>query len=153
MKTFYQIFIFCLSIFLTYCMGGIQQNKVPAGVLNSFKSRFPAATHVRWSMEDTASYEADFISNYQKQSALFTKQGVWFETEKSIRTSDLPLTIIQTITNGFPGFTISSVDQVENPEKGLFYDIVIKGGKEQYEVKLSTYGVILDKSVYKKDKD
>jgi hypothetical protein len=147
---------FCLAFVLSFlfaCTGNIQEGKVPSTVTGTFHVMFPYATHIKWSMETDTCYEAEFANAGKESSMLISNKGKWIETETELGSSELPLTVIQTIQNGFKGFRIKHPELIETPLQGKFYEMVIKSKREIFEIQLSESGVILNKKVYEEEKD
>lgn len=151
MKTtiiFISISIICM---LSGCSGGISEKDIPQQVLTSFNGRFTEASKVKWSQENDSTYEASFEFKGKKHSALFGKSGQWLETETSIITAELPLTVVQTLNNGFYSYRIKSCEKMETPAQGMFYEVVVKNAMETLEVQLNADGIILGKKAAGKD--
>lgn len=151
MKTtviFILISIFCM---LSGCSGGISEKDIPRQVLTSFNGRFTDVSKVRWSSESDSTYEASFVFKEKKRRALFGKSGQWIETETSIITAELPLTVVQTLNNGFYHYRIKSCEQMETPSQGVYYEVVVKNAMETLQVQLNAEGIILGKEAVGKD--
>jgi hypothetical protein len=104
-------------------------------------------------MEKATEYEADFKTGSVEQSASFTADGKWMETESEIKVSELPAEVKQSIEKQFPGFKMEEASKVDNAEKGLCYEAEIEKGKESYEVLLNSKGELLSKNAEKEEDD
>jgi hypothetical protein len=137
----------------TFCSAVIAQrittDKVPALVSRAFKTKFPQAGQQSWSMEDKTSYEVDFFNGNKKQTATFKEDGTWLETETEINFSQLPRPVNAAFNKQFGGFTVQETMQVETPDKGTLYEMIINKGTEGYEVQFSAKGDLLKKEAAK----
>ena len=101
----------------------ISADKVPAAVVNSFKTQFPKAEKVTWEMEDKTDYEAKFSSGSTEQSATFDAKGTWKETETEIKVSELPQPVQQTLSKQFAGYKILEASKVEDAKHGSGFEV------------------------------
>lgn len=153
MKTkvlFIPISILCI---LAGCSGGISEKNLPQQMVSSFNAKFTSASKVKWFSENDSVYEASFVFNGREHSALFTKEGQWLETETPVITAELPLTVVQTLNNGFYNYRIKSCKQMETPSQGIFYEVLVKNDMGALEVRLNADGLILGKKEASKEKD
>jgi hypothetical protein len=126
----------------------IPPEKVPAPVKESFVKKFPAATYVKYEMENK-DYEVSFKDKGVGMSANFNSKGEWLETETIMIESDLPKEVLTSVATNFVGFNITEVTKVEGPDKVLNYEMNLKKGKEGVEVKFTPKGEILKKTPLK----
>jgi Putative beta-lactamase-inhibitor-like, PepSY-like len=145
--------IVLLSVFLLISFMGFTQTitpeKVPAVIKEAFAKKFPAATDIKYGMEDK-DYEFTFKDKGVGMSANFNSTGQWLETETIMIESDLPKKVLTSAATNFVGFMITEVTKVESPDKVVNYELHLKKNKEGYEVKFSPKGVILKKTKSKK---
>jgi hypothetical protein len=116
------------------------QPTIPSAVATSFAKQFPDASSVKWGMENSREYEADFKSKGIKMSANYDLRGNWKETETSVRPKDLPPQIIKAIANRYPGSVIRAADELERPAGKLIFEADIKTGAIKKEVELFADG-------------
>jgi hypothetical protein len=132
----------------------ISADKVPSVVTKVFNAKFPKAEKVKWEMENKKDFEANFKAGTAEQSATFTSQGKWIETETEIESSQLPQAVQQTVAKEFAGYKTKEASKVEKETNGNFYEVEVAKGKEVLEVALSDKGEVLSKKVEgKEDKD
>ena len=145
--------IVLLSACLVPSLMGYPQNippdEVPAPVKKAFAIKFPAATSIKYEMEKK-DYEVTFKDKGVGMSANFDATGKWLETETVIKESDLPKEVSASIARNFADFRISEITQVETPNKGLIFEIVLKTDIEGYEVRISPKGNVLKTTPLKK---
>ena len=145
--------IVLLLAFLGFAFMGHSQTipveKIPAPVKEAFAKKFPAATDVRYEMENK-DYEVTFKDKGVGMSANFNSKGEWLETETIMIESDLPKEVLTSVATNFKGFMITEITKIEGPGKVLNYEMNLKKGKEGYSVKFSPKGDILKKTPLKK---
>lgn len=123
----------------------VSASKVPQAVTKTFKSKFPAASSIKWELEN-ADYEANFKINGKEMSANFDKMGTWLETETEIKVSALPASVRATLSKEFAGFKIEEASQIESAKNGSCYEAEVEKGKESYDVLFSADGKFLSKT-------
>ena len=147
------IVIIAVTLATTAHAQKISADKVPAAVNAAFKAKFANAEKVKWEMEDKKDFEANFNTGAVEQSATFTPEGKWIETETEIKSSDLPQAVQQTVAKQFAGYKTKEASKVENEKNGNFYEVEVEKGKEVIEVALSATGEVLSKKAEGKDKE
>ena len=150
--------IFLILVFATIATAlsfgqKISSDKVPSSVLKAFKAKFANASDIKWNIEKSKDYEAEFKFSDIEYSANFRQDGTWLETETELKVSQLPQTVSQAISKDFAGFKIDEASKNETSDNKTFYEVEVSKDKEKYELKISTTGVILNKKVEKEDND
>ena len=56
-------------------------------MIEAFNANFPDAKKVKWKIEDTIEWEAEFRMNRKEYSANFNNNGEWQETEYELKKS------------------------------------------------------------------
>lgn len=130
------ILILTMSIF-SGCLFGVN---VPDVVKKAFTEKFPSATEIKWSKENSHEYEASFLLNNVKMSANFSSDGSWVETETAIGISDLPDAVTGAVRKAYPDATIDGADKIERADSGIKYEVEIKNKKEDMELLVSPDG-------------
>lgn len=149
-----KIFIFAaMAISAASFAQKISNDKVPAAVMTSFKTKFPSVTKSNWEMESASEYEADFDMKGKKHSAKFDKSGNWIETETEIKVAALPKAISAAIAKEFVGYKVEEAEKAETAANGTVYEVKVEKGKEFYDVQVSSSGKILKKEMEKEEKD
>lgn len=105
MKSKFSFLFFSLvaSLFMAACSDDDDDQKAPdyqpsTAVETTFKQMFPNATNVLWSEKDDYG-KANFLNNKTQTVAWFNNQGVWYLTEQSVVTTDIPKVITDAIAN------------------------------------------------------
>lgn len=125
---------------------------VPEIVKSAFKSAYPAVTKVKWDMEKTGEYEAEFKINKVEVSVVYDEKGNLLETETEIKFSDLPQAVKDAIAKDFAGYKIEEIEKVE--KKGVIsYEMEVEKGKMEYELTYDLNGKLLNKEEKKKGKN
>lgn len=118
--------IFTLSLFVTVANSEAQFRKVPAEVTDAFKNKFPTATKVSWK-DRLVSFVADFFVANQGMRASFSGQGDWLKTETKYAFNNLPPAIKDGFKKSkYADYIVLSSTQIEDPENGIQYKIVVK---------------------------
>ncbi len=61
----------------------ISAASVPAAVMNSFKSQFPAATGAEWKKLDNGNYKAQFFVSGVKWEVIYSAAGIQLKLERA----------------------------------------------------------------------
>jgi hypothetical protein len=72
-----------------YSSASAQIRKIPAGVTEAFKDKYPNASQVEWK-DKLTNFVAVFQDNGIQYEARFNKKGEWKDTENAIDTDELP---------------------------------------------------------------
>lgn len=145
MKTLSIILLLATQLSLSVSAQKITEDKVPAAVKTTFKSKFPKATETKWEMESKTEYEVDFLIEKMKYSAKFDQNGKWLETENEISVASLPKVVSDAIAKEIPAGKIEEAEKAETSDKGTIYEVEVKNGKKEYEVVVNSNGKILKK--------
>ena len=101
----------------------------PAQVKTAFDKKFPTATKITWGKESAKEWEADFLLDGIKISAVFFEDGKWLETEQMIKATELPKAVADAIKAKYPGWIIAEADKTESAKLGAIYEADLKKGK------------------------
>lgn len=116
-------FLFAKSIFAQ----NIDQNKVPAVILNAFKLKYPNAEYVKWRKEKE-NFKIYFKVNNKENKLILNYKGNLVEHSQDLFFSKIPKAVLKTIKTRVEYFDILDADKYE------------KGNKTTYEIKFKIDG-------------
>lgn len=123
------------------------QPKVPAVVQQAFSAKYPDLKPKDWDWEpEKEIYEADFMQNGKEREASFSVTGKWEKTKTEITQAELPAAVSQAVAAQMSGWTMDDLSEVESAEKGIYYKIRFKNGKEEKTLKFDATGKQLQMS-------
>ncbi len=122
----------------------ISKGKVPKEVKKTFATDYSKAVKPEWSRSDD-NYKVEFFVNGIKNSVTYDESGKWLVKKMSISSVKVPKEIKATVSKEFAGFRSSDAELITAPDNSLQYHLVIKKGKEAYDVYFSVAGEILKK--------
>ena len=144
MKKIISVLVIAMMISAAGVAQKLTPGKVPKEIRKAFTKEFPKGAGASWSL-DEGNYEVNFLVNQVKNSATFDKDGKWLEKEATLKEKELPKPVKTTLKKEFKGFKLNTVEQVETPDKGIQYHIVITKGGESFDLQLSPTGDVLNK--------
>ena len=103
----------------------LSASKIPANASKAFQARFPGVQNVKWEKED-GNFEANFMSEGKKASAVYNAAGELMETEYALETTKLPGVITHYISANYKG-KITEATRVEKPNNPPQYEAVVDG--------------------------
>ena len=148
------ILTICMAFFRIYCVQAQEKSKkveVPAAVKSAFEVNYPKAEKVNWGVEKPGEFEAEFVLNSVKSSALFDSKGQFLESENEIKESELPQVIKATISKDFVGYKFDEVEKSTNAKGVTIYEMEASKDKEKYEISFDVNGKLLNKKVVKEE--
>ena len=105
--------------------------------------KYPGENNPDWELDSNGLWEAHFKIDGEKYRADFQANGLWIETENSIKDSKLPEAIKAAIKRDFKDEKITEVERVHHHRKGLFYDVEFKKDGKNKDVEYREDGTIL----------
>ena len=118
------------KLFLLFFFISFHKLVPPSVVLEAFKQKFPSATQIKWSKENTHEYEADFKMNNISYSANFNDKGLWLETESPIGLELLPEPVKKSIN---PKDKVNHVYKIDRADGSINFEIEIRNGTKTVE--------------------
>jgi hypothetical protein len=105
-----------------------QIRKIPAGVTESFKTRYSSATNVEWK-DRLTSFTATFEHDGKKHEAYFDDDGSWKQTQTVIEESELPAAVNDGFQKSkYTDWTIDRVERIDRNDNTTDYRVQIKKG-------------------------
>ena len=125
----------------------LTQKQVPKEVLEAFHKAFPQATNIKYESEgrkEKTVYEIDFNEQGLAREASYAANGSVLETEEEIKLEELPAAVTDAIMKAHPHATVAEAEKVLKPNGTISgYEVEIKDGGKELEIKLDTTGKIL----------
>lgn len=116
----------------------------PTAVQTTFKQMFPNATNVIWSEKDDYGM-AEFLNNNTQTVAWFNQQGVWYLTETSVATTDIPKVISDAIANGdYKNWKVVDASLLERRDMINAYVIEVTSGNDVEDLYYAEDGYLFD---------
>ena len=115
------------SIGYVACAQKIKAEQVPDAVKTSFAKQYPGL-EVKWEKE-AGKYEAGFKKDGNAMSALYEANGTMTESEKDIKVTALPLTVLAYVKANYKDKTIKEAAIITNANGTVTYEAEV-GGKD-----------------------
>jgi len=155
MKIFLMIFVMVFSI-MTFTACG-QKTDVPSNVKKAFEQKVSNAKDVEWEYDsEDKLWEVEYEMGKAEFTSAFDENGIWVETGKEIKFSELPETVKATLKADYSDYEVEEMEFVETP-KGKFYEVEVELEKDdeevEFELLFSTDGKAVKKEQEKDDED
>ena len=120
------VIVLCILSFSTTVAIG-QFRKIPAGVTDAFKNKYPDATEVSWS-DKISAFQASFTLNNEKLEADFSSKGVWKKTSKELNITNLPTAIDEGFKSSkyHTDWTLKSAIETQKEDLSYEYRLLIE---------------------------
>lgn len=113
------------SIGLAASAQKIKADMVPAKVTASFAKQYPG-TEVKWEKE-AGKYEAGFKKDGNVMSALYEANGTMTESEKDIKITALPVTVLAYVKTNYKGKKIKEAAIITKADGTVTYEAEVNG--------------------------
>jgi hypothetical protein len=130
--------MFLLAVGSILATAGFAQEKkeskhtAPAAAKAAFEKAFPGVSKVKWGQEGKE-YEANFVQNGKKMSAVYDSRGVLKETEEDIKITELPAAVAAYVKEHHKGAAIKEAAKITKPN-----------GEVNYEAEVNKMDLIFD---------
>src|SRR5690606_26618754 len=102
------------------------QRKIPAGVTEDFKTRFPDATSVEWSSK-LSHFLAEFYVSETPYEVRYTTKGEWASTDELVEDKNTPAEVLESLSKSkFSDWEILNIFKRTIPNGETQYRILIK---------------------------
>jgi hypothetical protein len=137
-----KIIVFLLLASVTGIAQSLGPVNPPNTVQSAFSKKFPGADNIKWERypEEKKEFLADFIFDNIHLKAYFDKNGNWIETEKEIKTRDIPERVMLSIRTQYPHDKIIKAYEIEKDGKVMLYEIVLRTDEEKTSFVVSNDG-------------
>ncbi|MCB0572818.1 MAG: PepSY-like domain-containing protein [Phaeodactylibacter sp.] len=120
-----------------------QKQSAPAAVWSAFRAKFPNVQKVKWDEAHKGEWEAEFKMAGTERSAVFSRDGIWIETETEIQVAGLPAAVQRAVTAQFTGYKIEEAAMVETPGLAMGYEVGLEKGGATIEALFSSAGTLI----------
>lgn len=129
----------------------VAQN-VPAKVKEAFKGKFPKATEVEWT-ENNSKFIGEFYDEDFTVMGVFDASGKWLETKTSLDESAVPAVISKAVLAKHKEAYFSNTFKIENNQSQTNYEIMFGTDDASYVLLVDDSGKILktDKEVFEEE--
>ncbi|WP_373071896.1 PepSY-like domain-containing protein [Zeaxanthinibacter enoshimensis] len=135
--------LFTISLIMIACANRAE-GQVPDAVSKAFEAKYPGENDPDWETDANGYYESSFKIDGKHYRADFDKDGNWIETERSVEFDDLPKPVKKMIESEYDRSEITEIEEVEHPEKGLFYDIEFKRKGKNKDIMITKEGKVIN---------
>ena len=108
-----------------------------------FARNFAGAQNIKWTRLDDGYLRATFVLNGIGAESFFDSDAELVGTVRNLFYNQLPLTVLQTISNRFDEAAVIEVKEITNSD-GTSYKVVFEQKNKKYKVRLSSTGEFLD---------
>lgn len=129
-----------------------KQVNVPEVVKKAFAKQYPKAADVKWGLEKTNEYEAEFKVNKTGISVVYDEKGTLLETETGINESELPQAVKTTLAKDFASYKINEVEKTES-KGSITYEMEAKKDGKEFELVFDKNGKLIKQKEEKEEKD
>lgn len=109
----------------------------------TFSRRFVGAENVKWTSLADGYEKVAFTLGGTRAEAYFSSDGELLGTVRNIFYSQLPLLVMQTVSNRFTDAVIIEVKEINNSD-GTAYRVVLEHQDKKYNIRLNTLGEITE---------
>jgi hypothetical protein len=121
----------------------VKELEVPDIVKNAFAQKYPNEKKAKWNIDRNDNFEAKFKEGGETFKADFTPDGIWIETETSLKKKDLPQAVKKAIEEQYKDVKIVEIERTDHYQKGLFYDVEFKEDGKKFDIEFNAEGVII----------
>jgi len=144
MKVFNLAFSAFIMLGIFACGKDKTSIQVPEEVLSACVLKYGDIKNAAWTSVADTVFVSSFVLERHAVSAFFDRTGRWLKSETELRSSELPLVVVQTVINVFGGRKIKMARLVYINNADPVYILSLKRGGKVEEITLSTGGVVLE---------
>jgi uncharacterized membrane protein YkoI len=119
----------------------INQNNVPAVVLNTFQLKSPNATDIKWKLVK-GNYQVGFEVNNKDCKLVISDRGTIMQQQQDLYISEIPSNVMETIRLKVAFFDFEDADKVEEGGK-IIYDIELEINGKDHDFWIDENGKLL----------
>lgn len=113
------------AIIANACEQKFETWQVPKEVLHNFKQQYPSV-EANWEIEDSV-YEAMFKTGDDRLALFYNKNGDLLQSEKVIKSSELPLGIVEYMSQNYKTQEISQGKKITKNDGDINYKVPVDG--------------------------
>lgn len=114
-----------------------------------FAKQFAGAENVKWASVDADHVKVAFTLGGTRAEAYFSAAGELLGTVRNLFYNQLPLLVMQSVSNRFGEPVIIEVKEITNTE-GTSYRVILEHKEKKYNVRLNSLGEIIESEKVKK---
>lgn len=145
MKKIFFLLLFCASLTVGYAQ---KQATVPVAVKTAFAAKYPGVQKVKWSLEKSDEFEAEYKVRGVEASSLFAIDGSFLGCEVEIKRSELPQAV-QDALKDFAAYKLDEIEKATDSNNIVTYEMEATKGKEKLEIAFDATGKLVKKEVLK----
>ena len=107
----------------------------------AFARQFAGAQNVEWTKLENEIQKVSFLYAGSRAEAYFSSNGEFLGSARNIFFNQLPLVVMQAVSNRFAEPIIIEIKEITN-EEGTSYKILLEQKEKKYSLKLSSTGGI-----------
>jgi hypothetical protein len=108
-----------------------------------FAKKFAGAENVQWTKLSDGYSKVSFTLNGVRAESYFDESAELLGTARNIFYSQLPLPVIQSLSNSFVNAVVIEVTEISN-EEGTSYRVVLEKGEKKYNLRLDSQGTVVE---------
>lgn len=104
----------------------VSMQEVPSVVKTKFQSLNPSIVLVKWEKED-GNFEAHYKKDAKEMTCVISPSGKYVQTETAIRSSQLPVTVVEYLSKNMPGKKITDAAEIKDASGTITYEAEVSG--------------------------
>lgn len=108
-----------------------------------FAQQFAGAEHVKWTSLQEGIFKATFTLGGIRTEAYYSETGELLGTLRNLFYSQLPLSVMQTISNKFKDGVVIEIMEITNPG-GTSYRVVLEQKEKKVTARVNSIGEVTD---------
>ncbi len=147
-------FLIVLLFFSSNSLGGVQEKRkigrgdIPTPVKEAFNRAWPKAKIKQCGVETTANRAVYFIEaerDDREIEAVYQLEITLLEEQEDIDLKEVPSVILEAVKAAYPTGQIEEVEKISRQGTLLGYEVELKDGKQNIELRLDPAGKILER--------
>jgi hypothetical protein len=139
--------VICISAICFPQEQSLKKKNVPKAILDAFQASYPKATLKGYSKEkdkETVVYEVESVEGKIHRDVSYTVDGAVISVEESLPYDKVPQPVRDALLKEYPKAKVSMCEKVTKGET-IQYELLVRSGKQKYELVFNTDGTIVEK--------